>query len=47
MTNYPRQRFVVACFSTRVLGWRISTLFGNVKTGKKLILVFDSNENQS
>jgi len=47
MTNYPQQRFDVAYFSTRILGWRISTLFGNVKTGKKLILVFDSNGNQS
>ena len=29
------------------LGWRILTRFGNVKDGKKVILVFDSQGNRS
>jgi hypothetical protein len=29
------------------LGWRILARFGNVKTGKKVILVFDSRGNRS
>jgi hypothetical protein len=32
---------------TIVLGWRILTRLGNVKTGKEVILVFDSRGNRS